>query len=364
MAKFDLGTRLFFSHLLATIVGLSSFIFLAKSSSPQLFVLRLQQLEQRGFFTIKSAKNYLVEGFETAWNKSAFWAIIVGGSAAAGLSYFAAQRLAQRLDRMGEITQKFAAGELQERMSENDIPELDRLSFSFNLMAESLENVEQKRRELIGDMTHELRTPLTVVRGYLEELSDGTIEPSTELYMRLVRETRRLQRLIEDMQELSKAETGNLSVKLQTIDLHALLQALVDKFADQIFEDGPILKLEYPQNLPLVLADIDRTEQILINLLGNAIRYTEKGAIIIRAWREKDRVWIAVSDTGIGIAEEDLPFVFERFWRADRSRSRYSGGTGIGLSIARSVVQLQGGTIEVSSELGKGSTFKFCLNLA
>jgi signal transduction histidine kinase len=231
-------------------------------------------------------------------------------------------------------------------------------------MAESLENVEQKRRELIGDMTHELRTPLTVVRGYLEELSDGTIEPSTELYMRLVRETRRLQRLIEDMQELSKAETGNLSVKLQTIDLHALLQALVDKFADQIFEDGPILKLEYPQNLPLVLADIDRTEQILINLLGNAIRYTEKGAIIIRAWREKDRVWIAVSDTGIGIAEEDLPFVFERFWRADRSRSRYSGGTGIGLSIARSVVQLQGGTIEVSSELGKGSTFKFCLNLA
>jgi signal transduction histidine kinase len=364
MAKFDLGTRLFFSHLLVMIVGLSSFILLAKSSSPQLFVLRLQQLEQRGFFTIKSAKNYLVEGFETAWNKSAFWAIIVGGSAAAGLSYWAAQRLTNRLDRLGEITQKFAAGELQERMPENDIPELDRLSFSFNLMAESLENVEQKRRELIGDMTHELRTPLTVVRGYLEELSDGTIEPSTELYMRLVRETRRLQRLIEDMQELSKAETGNLSVKLQAIDLYPLLQALVDKFADQILEDGPVLRLEYPHNLPLVLADIDRTEQILINLLGNAIRYTEKGAIVIRAWREKDRVWIAVSDTGIGIAEEDLPFVFERFWRADRSRSRYSGGTGIGLSIARSVVQLQGGTIDVTSELGKGSNFKFCLNLA
>ncbi len=362
--KFNLGTRLFFSHLLATIVGLSSFIVLAKSSSPQLFVLRLQQLEQRGFFTIKSAKNYLVEGFETAWNKSAFWAIIVGGSAAAWLSYFAAQRVTKRLDRLGEITQKFAAGELQERMPECDIPELDRLSFSFNRMAESLENVEQKRRELIGDMTHELRTPLTVVRGYLEELSDGAIEPSPELYMRLARETRRLQRLIDDLQELSKAETGNLSVNLRSTNIIPLLQSLVDKFADQILEDGPVLKLDCPKNLPLALADVDRTEQILVNLLGNAIHYTEKGSIVIHAWRERERIWIAVSDTGIGIAEEDLPFVFERFWRADRSRSRYSGGTGIGLSIARSVVQLQGGEIHVTSELGKGSTFQFCLNIA
>jgi signal transduction histidine kinase len=119
--------------------------------------------------------------------------------------------------------------------------------------------------------------------------------------------------------------------------------------------------LDCPADLPLVLADVDRTEQILVNLLGNALQYTEKGTITLKAWREKQEVWIAVIDTGIGIAQEDLPYVFEKFWRADRSRSRYSGGSGLGLSIARRLVELQNGHLTVESELGRGSTFKFSL---
>jgi signal transduction histidine kinase len=180
----------------------------------------------------------------------------------------------------------------------------------------------------------------------------------------LIKETRRLERLIHDLQELSKAEAGYLSINPQPLNLYPLLASLVERFADQLLEDGPSLELEYPKDLPAVLADRDRTEQILVNLLGNAIRYTETGSITVEAKKFNRQIWISVTDTGIGIAEEDLPFLFERFWRADPSRSSHSGGTGIGLAIARRLVELQGGKIEVTSELGVGSTFRFCLPIA
>lgn len=364
MAKLSLGTRLFLSHLLVMVVGLGSFIAIAKLSSPQMFVIRLEQLERRGFFTIRSARTYLVEGFKTAWNGSAIWSVVTGATAAGGLSYWVSKRITKPVKQMKEITQKFAAGDLKERMPDSEIPELNQLAHSFNRMASSLEDVEKQRRELISDLTHELRTPLTVVRGYLEELADGTIEGSPELYLRLVKETRRLERLTNDLQELSKAEAGYLSINAQKIQLYPILKSLLEKFSDQLLEEGPILKLDCPVDLPLVLADLDRTEQVLVNLLGNALRYTEKGSITLCAWRDKNWVWIAVIDTGIGIAAKDLPYVFERFWRADKSRASYTGGTGIGLAIARRLVELQGGKIEVASELGKGSTFRFSLPLA
>ena len=230
--------------------------------------------------------------------------------------------------------------------------------------ASSLGDVEQRRRELISDMTHELRTPLTVMRGYLEELADGTIEGTPELYLRLIRETRRLERLIHDLQELSKAEAGYLSINSQSLDLYPLLASLVEKFADQLLEEGPMLELESSKEIPPVLADRDRTEQILVNLIGNAVRYTESGAIIVKAKKVNHYVWIEVIDTGSGIAAADIPYVFERFWRGDPSRASHSGGTGIGLAIARRLVELQGGTIEVKSKLGQGSTFSFCLPIA
>ena len=170
--------------------------------------------------------------------------------------------------------------------------------------------------------------------------------------------------LVNDLQELSKAEAGYLPVNIQPMNLRPLLESLVEKFADQLLEDGPVLHLECASQLPLILADIDRTEQVLINLLGNAVRYTPEGSISIRVWTEESKLWIAVIDTGIGIAASDLPHVFERFWRTDQSRDRHSGGTGIGLTISRSLVELQGGQIEVESELGSGSTFRFFLPLA
>ena len=364
MPKLSLGARLFISHLLVMMVGLGSFVIIAKVSSPRMFVLRLEQLEKRGIFTVRSARTYLVEGFQNAWNRSAILSVVVGASAAGGVSYIFSKRITKPVKQMKQITQKFAAGDLAERVPESAIPELNQLSVSFNSMASSLGNVEQRRRELVSDLTHELRTPLTVMRGYLEELADGRIDGTPELYLRLIRETRRLERLVRDLQELSKAEAGYLSIDSQPLNLYPLLDSLVNRFADQLLEEGPRLILDCPKDIPLVLADRDRTEQILVNFLGNAIRYTESGSITVKANKVNHYVWISVTDTGVGIAKEDLPYIFERFWRADPSRSSHSGGTGIGLAIARRLVELQGGKIDAESELGKGSTFRFCLPIA
>ena len=361
--KMGLRTRLFFSHLVVMIVGVGSLVSISKISSPRLFVLHLERLENQGFNLI-DVRTELVTGFELAWQRSTIWSVLVGTTAAGGLSYWVSKRIMQRLTEMEQITQKFAAGQMDARLPMSDIPELNGLGASFNRMAASLEGVEARRREVIGDMTHELRTPLTVVRGYLEELADGEIEASPEIYRRLARETRRLERLVNDLQELSKAEAGYLPINIQRVNLRPLLESLAEKFTDQLLEDGPVLLLQCPSVLPLVLADIDRTEQVLVNLLGNAVRYTNEGSITIRVGTEGSKLWIAVIDTGIGIAPENLPHVFERFWRADQSRDRHSGGTGIGLTISCRLIELQGGQIQVESELGVGSTFRFFLPLA
>ena len=362
--KLSLGTRLFLSHLGVMIVGLSTFVVIAKLSSPQFFVLRLEQLEKKGFITFRSAKTYLIDGFETAWNRSTLWSLIVGGGTAGLLSYYLSQRIMKPLKQMEEITRNFAAGDWQERMPESEIPELNQLSVSFNHMASSLEDGELRRRELVSDLNHELRTPLTIVRGYLEELASGDMEANPKLYANLVGETRRLERLTRDLQELSKAEAGSIFLDLQPLDIPPLLQSLIERCADQLLEDGPILKLDSPSSLPLVIADRDRTQQILVNLLGNAIRFTTTGSITLKAEVKSPYLWLSVIDTGRGITEEDLPHVFDRFWRSDSCRTAGFGGTGIGLAIAKKLVELQGGEIKVSSKVNKGTTFSFSLPLS
>jgi signal transduction histidine kinase len=349
--------------MIVMIVGISTLLVVGKIYSPQLFIWHLEKLQGYGFNLIYSRRQ-LLEGFDSAWSRGAFWSVIVGGTSAIALSYWVSKRIMQPLVQMERITRRFASGRLEERVPTNEIPELNRLAQSFNRMAKNLEGVEQRRRELVGDLTHELRTPLTVLEGYLEGLSDGTIEPSTDIYQRLAKETTRLRRLVNDLQELSKAEAGYLPINLQSLNLYPLLNSLIQKFSDQLLDDNPSLKLDCPQTLPLVLADPERVEQILINLIGNALRYTPEGSVTLRAWEAAAQVWVAVEDTGQGIAPEELPHVFERFWRSDRSRDRHSGGTGIGLAISQRLVELQNGVIQAESELGKGSIFRFSLPIA
>lgn len=357
----NLRTRLFLSHIIVMLVGVTTLTVIGKFSSPRYFVLYLQMIEGR-IVSIRQIRGDLMRAFELAWSRGAFWSIAFGASAAGGLSYLVANRIVQPLEQMEAITKKFAAGQLNERVPDSEIPELNQLASSFNRMAADLEGVEQRRRELVSDLSHELRTPLTIVEGYLEGLADGTIAPSAEIYQVLTRETGRMRRLVNDLQELSKMEAGYLPIDAQPVDLFPLIDSVVQRFADQLLtQDNLKLAFDVPAEVPLVSADPGRVEQILVNLIGNALRYTDEGCVTVRAERVDHFVWIAVTDTGRGIAPEDLPHVFERFWRADRSRDRHSGGTGIGLAISRRLVELQGGTMEVESELNRGTTFRFSL---
>ena len=328
--------------------------------SPRLFLVSLERIERYGI-TIRQVRTQLIQGFEFAWSRGMLWAVLLGGSAAGGSSYWVSRRIIRPLDQIEAVTRQFAAGHWAERVPPSEILEIQRLANSFNRMAADLEGVEQRRRELVGDLTHELRTPLTILKGYLEGLADGAVEPSVELYQRLARETGQLQRLVNDLQELSKLEAGYLPIHLQQVVLPPLLENLIQRFSDQMLNHSIQLQLEHPQTLPSVQADPERVEQILVNLLSNALRYTETGQVTLRAYVQQDVVWLAVQDTGMGIAPEDVSYVFERFWRADRSRDRASGGAGIGLTICRRLVQVQGGEIEVQSQLGEGSEFRFWL---
>lgn len=363
-SKPDLRSRLFFSHALVMVVGLLTLLTIGKFSSPRFFIVYLERIERQGY-TVNQIRAQLVRGFESAWARGALWSLGIGASAAGGLSYWMSQRIVRPLVQMEEITKKLAEGHLDERVPLSDIPEVNQLALSFNRMAAELEGVEQRRRDLVSDLTHELRTPLTILEGYLEGLADDTITPSTDIYELLAKESKRIRRLVDDLQELSKMEAGYLPIEAKEVDVLPMLEGLIQRFSDQLSgEAGPSLRLEIQPPLPHVLADPARLEQVLINLIGNAIRYTPSGTVTVRTWSGEKRFWFAVEDTGVGISGEDLPHVFERFWRADRSRDRHSGGTGIGLAISRRLIELQGGDIEVESEVGKGSTFRFWLPVA
>lgn len=365
MAKLGLRSRLFLSHVIVMLVGAITLVVVSKISSPRYFVVFLDGIEGRSIVSIRPLRRELMRAFQFAWNRGAFWSVVVGASAAGGLSYLFSKRIVQPLIQMEDITKKLAAGNLQERVPSQDIPELNQLASSFNRMATELQGVEQRRRDLVTDLTHELRTPLTVVEGYLEGLADGTLEASPEVYHLLAKETSRMRRLVNDLQELSKIEAGYLPIKTEPTRLYPILDSVVQRFSDQLLDSETLsLTLDGSRDIPLVSGDPVRIEQVLVNLLSNALRYTLRGQIQVKVWQKGNRVWTAVTDTGIGIAPEDLPHIFERFWRADRSRDRHSGGTGVGLAICYRLVQLQDGSIEVESELGKGSTFRFSLPVA
>ncbi|WP_228024643.1 cell wall metabolism sensor histidine kinase WalK [cf. Phormidesmis sp. LEGE 11477] len=364
--KVGLRNRLLVSQLIVLAVTITSLAVVSRLYTPRYFVVTLERMELRGVRIQQQVKGQLLRGFEGAWVRGLFWAFLLGGASAGGVSWWLSWRITRPLLRMETITRQFAAGNFSSRVPPLEIPEFDRLGHSFNRMANDLEDVEQRRRELVGDLTHELRTPLTIVKGYLEGLADGAIAPTPETYDRLAKETERLQRLVNDLQELSRLESGYLPIDPQAVMIAPLVTQVCDRFADQLIHSDRLqLTTNFSENLPTVWGDPARIEQILVNLLSNALRHTDVGEVRVRVYTQSvegtDFVWIDVTDTGEGIEEADIPHVFERFWRADRSRDRISGGSGIGLAICRRLVELQGGTITAASRIGGGSTFSFSL---
>ena len=227
-------------------------------------------------------------------------------------------------------------------------------------MTDNLAQVEKLRRNMVADVAHELRTPLSNVKGYLEAVGDGVVEPDAATIRSLTEEVNLLSRLVDDLQELALAEAGELKLNRGAVNISDIVERIVNAVRARAQAKGLSLSLAVSEGLPPVNVDAQRIGQVLRNLLDNAVAHTDGGgAIVVSARRGGEWVEVSAADTGEGIPPADLPHIFERFYRVDKSRSRATGGTGLGLTIAKRLVEAHGGKIEVQSELGKGSRFIF-----
>jgi two-component system OmpR family sensor kinase/two-component system sensor histidine kinase BaeS len=254
-----------------------------------------------------------------------------------------------------------AEGDLSVRVPTYGSGEFGRLARSFNRMTEELERAARQRRNLTADVAHELRTPVHIIQGKLEGVLDGVYEPTVEHIVATLEETRLLARLVDDLRILSLAEAGQLPLVREPIDLVELLTDVQTSFSGQAEAAGVDVRVKVNSDLSTtrIMADVGRLDQVLGNLMANALRHTPPGgSISLKAERIPAGARITVRDTGEGIPPEDLPYAFDRFWRGDRSRSSAGGaGSGLGLAIARQLVQAHGGQIGVESELGQGTMF-------
>ncbi len=289
-------------------------------------------------------------------------AATVAGAVAVGLSYILARTVTAPLASLTRAAKKLAKGDLSQRVHIAERGEIGELAEAFNMMAASLERNEQLRRNMVSDVAHELRTPLTNIRGYLEAMQDGLLEPKPELLASLYEETMLVNRLINDLQQLALAEAGQLHIEIAPVDIRHTIEQAVQALNADARKKAIRLEISLAQDLPLVKADSERVGQVLRNLISNAIKYTPpQGTIQVSSYATNHAVYIAVQDSGPGIPQEALPYIFERFYRVDSSRNRKTGGHGLGLAIAKQLVQLMGGTIAVESAEGRGSIFTFAL---
>jgi two-component system sensor histidine kinase BaeS len=252
---------------------------------------------------------------------------------------------------------QLAAGQLDVRVQARGKDELAFLSSSFNAMAEAVQRSEERQRRLVADVAHELRTPLSNLRGYLEGLADGVIEPTPELFASLHEETLLQRRILDDLQYLALAEAGDLAYHPEPLDLSELAETAVTAHRAVAVNAGLELVVDAPAPIE-VHADPDRIRQVLGNLLSNAIRYTDAGGRVeVMVTRDPLTAILSVRDSGVGMTAAEVSRVFDRFWRADPARQRATGGSGLGLTIARRIVDDHGGNITATSEPGLGTTF-------
>ena len=384
-----LGWKIFLANLLIVLVGVIVLAGTAELHAPAALARHTARME-----ALVGDNPTLVadlhDNFMAAVNEILAVAALAALLAAALISSFVARRIVGPVRQMMHASRRMAAGDYHERVHVPGEDELGALAQSFNQMAETLEQTEQRRLDLIGNVAHELRTPLTSIRGIMEGLVDGVLPAEPSAYMRVQREVSRLQRLVNDLQELSRAEAGQIAIAPRRVSPVELVHAVAERLRPQFEDKGVDLHIKVPSHLPQVWADPDRIIQVLINLLGNALHYTPPGSrVIVQCSVNSDQssvtsnqqenlliadhrslitdhcLLFTVRDSGIGIPPEHLPHIFERFYRVDKSRSRAGGGSGIGLTIARHLVEAHGGRIWAESAgAGQGSTFFFTLPLA
>lgn len=384
----NLWAKLFLSYLVVILVSVLVLVIAAGLALPGAFnrhMLAMDEMmggmmggempmgprygERLGFGT---GRTPLFLNFRGAFLDALGLSLLASFGVALVASLFISRRVTAPLHAMRLASQRIAAGRYNERVkapgSEKDMDSLDEmglLAVNFNQMAEQLEQTEAMRRQLIGDVAHELRTPLTTIKGSMEGLIDGVLPAEPETFQQVYREADRLQRLVLDLEELSRVEGGAYPLQRKLVSMKALVNSVVQRLRWQFEEKGVKLIVETMEELPIVKVDEDRIAQVLMNLLGNALQYTpEGGEVRIAIKKQRGELQVIVKDTGIGISPEHLDKIFTRFYRVDKSRSRAHGGSGIGLTIAKHWVEAHGGRIWAQSEgEGKGSTFTFTLPL-
>ncbi len=292
--------------------------------------------------------------FLTAVHRYLLWASLAALALAFVLSFLLTRRVLRPLSQMFSIIGEMAGGNFSKRVEITSQDEVGQLGTAFNSLADSLEQVEQLRKTMVADVAHELRTPLTNLRGYLEALNDQVIPPSKEVFQILQQENLRLVNLVENLQQLAKADAAKAFLNREELSLPELIKQILTIYQPNLQAKKIPVETHFAQNTRQVVADRDKLLQAIRNLVENACKYTPSdGKIAVATEHLPEGIRVTITNSGPGISEADLPFIFERFFRTDRSRSRDAGGAGIGLAIVKELIEAHGGRVGAESDPGE-----------
>ena len=277
------------------------------------------------------------------------------------MGFIISRSITRPINKLMTKAKYISKGEYDKKIEINtDILEINDLINSINNLSQSIKEQENIRKRLTGDISHELKTPLTNIQSHLEAMIDGIWEPTEERLLSVKEEAERLSSLVSDMQKLNKYDESSIKLKKDNVNISDIICFVIFQFSN--LAKSKNIKIEYEKKNINLYCDKDKITQALVNIISNAIRYSNEGSTIFIEEKLKDnKVIISIEDQGIGISEEDLKYVFERFYRADKSRTRATGGTGIGLTIVKSIVSSHGGEVKLESKLGEGSKFTIIL---
>jgi signal transduction histidine kinase len=311
----------------------------------------------------------LFESFRSAFYESLQFALHVSLICAIVISVFFSREFVRPIRELSRVSRKISEGNYSQRiplskeLSISEMDELKQLAINFNQMASKLENTENLRRQLIGDVSHELRTPISLIKASMEGLIDGIVPMNNKTFYQVQVEADRLSKLVNDLQELSIIESGAYKINKEKSDINEVISSVISNLAPQFLNKHIQVSSNTKNSKITVNFDIDRMKQVLTNILANAYQYSEEsGKVNITSSTKNDHVEISISDTGRGISVENLPHIFTRFYRVDKSRSKNCGGSGIGLTITKQLVEAHGGKIWAKSQgENKGTTITFTL---
>lgn len=314
-----------------------------------------------GVATIKSFSPYYLSENDISFINGLNSILIVIGAISLLISILVgvwfARRLSNPILKTVAVTKQIVGGNYSTRINDKtDTAEIFELMDSVNHLAQSLDKQETIRKQLTADVAHELRTPLTTLQTHIEAILEGVWEPTPERLQSCHDEVIRISRMISDLDNLAKVESGNMTLNLEKVNLYDITKSTILGFENEIVKKFLDVSIEGKHSD--IFADKDRIRQVLVNLISNAIKYTpDRGKITVKLSETDENIRLSIKDTGIGISESDLPYIFERFYRADKSRNRMTGGSGIGLAIVKSIVTAHGGKVSANSMLNEGSEF-------